>query len=44
VIARAAFRRAQARAEAHAATQRSEVLRGDTWLNESLSFASTNEI
>ena len=44
ILARAAFRRAQAKAERHAAKQRQEVLRSDTWLDESLSFAGTDGV
>ncbi len=43
-VARRAFALAQARAQHHAARQRREVLRGDTWLDESLSFAATDSV
>jgi preprotein translocase subunit SecA len=43
-IARTAFRAAQNKAERHAAKLRQEVLRSDTWQDESLSFAGTPEV
>ena len=43
-LARTAFSRAQAKAEKSAARQRQEVLRADTWLDESLSFAGTDGV